>query len=75
MQVKDVIRHLTEDYEPEDHIAVPIWQTDDVKLRAEERGMKITDVDAINIVETMDRKQDATLGITWDTIDALLDDL
>jgi len=62
-------------YKPEDIVAVAIWQVDDVLGQAKETGIKITRKQAEEIIERIDRRQDASLGISWDTINAYLDDL
>lgn len=61
-------------YNPKIHVAVAIWQTDDVLERAKERNIKLTKEEAEEIIDRIDRKQDATLGISWDTIDVYIDD-
>jgi len=71
--VKDVIADLRVNYKPYDVIAVAIWTVDDVKARAKERGIDITDEEAELIISAIDREQSAELGISWDTIDAFLD--
>lgn len=73
--VKDHIEHMKNSYKPEDIVAVAIWQVDDVLGQAKETGIKITRKQAEEIIERIDRRQDASLGISWDTIDAYLDDL
>lgn len=73
--VKDHIEHMKNSYKPEDIVAVAIWQVDDVLGQAKEMGIKITRKQAEEIIERIDRRQDASLGISWDTIDAYLDDL
>ena len=50
------------------HVAVAIWCEDDVLELAEEEGIKCSRKRAREIIDEIDRKQDATLGITWDTI-------
>lgn len=72
---KELIEHLQKSFEPDDLLAVAVWQTDDVLTRAKERNMKITSEQAEGIIRQIDRRQDATLGISWDTIDCYLDDL
>jgi len=72
--VKEVIGRL-KNYVPDEHIAVTIWSTEDVKERAKERKIKITEKQAEELIDRIDHKQDATMGITWDTIDCYLDDL
>ena len=73
--VKEVIGLLEEEYNPEDVIAVAIWQRDDVLCRAKEREISVTMEQADDIIDRIHRRQDATLGINWDTIDAYLEDL
>jgi len=58
----------------DEHVAVVVWSEDDVLCRAKEREIKITREQAQDIIDRIDHKQDATLGITWDTIDCYLDD-
>jgi len=58
----------------DEHVAVMVWSEDDMLCRAGERKIKITREQAQDIIDRIDRKQDATLGITWDTIDCYLDD-
>jgi hypothetical protein len=65
---------LVEDV-PAEHVAVAIWSTEDVKERAKERKIKITEKQAEELIDRIDRKQDATIGISWDTIDCYLGDL
>lgn len=74
--VRKVIEWLETAYGNKDeHIAVHIWSEDDVMSRAIGRGIKVTRKQAQDIIDTIDRKKSATLGITWDTIDCHLDDL
>lgn len=72
--VKEVIEHLRR-YNQNEHVATAIWSEDDVLERAKERNIKITRKQAQEIVDKIDHKQDATTGITWDTIDCYLDDI
>jgi len=50
------------------HVAVAIWCEDDVLELAEEEGIKCSRKRAREIIDEIDRKQDATMGISWDTI-------
>jgi hypothetical protein len=56
------------------HIAVAIWCEDDVLELAREKGIKCSRTRAREIIDVVDRKQDATLGITWDTLSVYLDE-
>lgn len=59
----------------DEHVAVAVWCEEDVFGRAKEKRMKISREEAQEILADIDRKQDAELGITWDTIDCYLDEL
>jgi hypothetical protein len=54
---------------------VLIWIAEDVFGRAKDLDIKCTEAEADGILEYMERKQDATLGVTWDTIDYHLENL
>ena len=56
-------------------VAVAIWCEDDVLGRAKELGKKCSRAQAREIIDSMDHKQDCTMGITWDTIDCYLYEL
>ena len=71
--VKDLVAHLQRHFDPDDYIAAAIWQRDDVLAQAEGRGITITDDQADDIIERMDAKHDASIGISWDVIDVYLD--
>ena len=71
--VKDVIKHLTDNYDLDDHIATAIWCEADIILRARQRGKVVTRQQAQRILDTIERKQDCELGISWVTIDVYTD--
>ena len=56
-------------------VCVAIWTVEDVIERAYERGMVVTRSQAERILEEMEQKQDASIGISWDTIDSYLDEI
>jgi len=56
------------------HVAVAIWCEDDVLGLAEEEGIKCSRKRAREIIDEIDRKQDATMGISWDTIRVYLNE-
>ncbi|KKL56233.1 hypothetical protein LCGC14_2247450 [marine sediment metagenome] len=56
------------------HVAVAIWNPEDVKERAKALGIKVTDEQVNDILDRLDEKQDCSLGISWDTVDCYLDD-
>ena len=49
------------------------WHIDDVKATAERMDIAITDEDAREILEIVERRHDANLGISWDVIEAHID--
>jgi len=57
------------------HVAVAIWCEDDVRERAAERGMTISREQAQGVITNIDYRQDCELGITWTTIDCVLDEI
>ncbi len=58
----------------EGHVAVAIWQREDVLGKAEELGINITPEQADEILDEMDHRQEAEVGISWDTIEVDLQD-
>jgi len=73
--VRDVIEKLNTNYQPDEHIAVAIWCEDDVIGLARERGKVVTREQAQQILDTIDNKQDCSLGISWDVLDVYIDEL
>lgn len=57
------------------HVCVQIWQAGDVISRAEERGITLTETEANWVLDEMDHRQDASIGINWDTMDFYIDEL
>lgn len=51
------------------------WSTEDVLHQAKEKGVKLTEDEANDILLYMERKHDACIGINWDVIDVYIDDL
>lgn len=71
--VKEVIERLSRNHKPDEHIAAAIWCEGDVLGRAEELKIKITRGRAQEILDLIDRGHDASMGISWDTIDNYLE--
>ena len=80
--VKHLIEHLKNNYKPNAHIATSIWQRDDVLCVAQdwktwdnEQGtsvpnpMPMTEKQADEIVEEIDRHHDCTIGINCDVLE------
>ena len=56
------------------HVAVAIWCEDDVLELAMEEGIKCSRKRAREIIDEIDHKHDATMGISWDTIRVYLNE-
>ncbi|MCJ7515664.1 MAG: hypothetical protein MUO89_06835 [Dehalococcoidia bacterium] len=56
------------------HVAVAIWCEDDVLELANEEGIKCSRKRAREIIDEIDHKQDAEIGISWNIIRLYLDD-
>ncbi len=67
--VREVIEHL-QGLDPDSHIATAIWTEEDVIGYAENEmdGIKVSTEQAREILDDLDRHQDAELGITWGSI-------
>lgn len=72
--VKEAIEHLQQYLKPTDHVAISIWSIEDVQDQAKERKIKISKRKAEELLDDLDRHQDASIGINWDTINAYLDE-
>jgi len=71
--VAQLKERLDRDHQPEELVAVAIWCIEDVIGRAKERGITLTREQADGILDLVDRKQDCSLGISWDTLDCYTD--
>jgi hypothetical protein len=72
MTAEQAIKKIQADYKPDEIICLSIWERSDIHYQAEEKGMEITDEQADGILERMEDKFDANLGISWGTIDVYL---
>ncbi len=57
------------------HVAMALWSREDIHQEAKELGIKCSNKEADEILDEMDRKHDATMGISWTTIDHFLEEL
>ena len=58
----------------EDKIA-PSWSVEDVIYRANEIGYTLTDEEAKQVLEEVDNRWDANVGICWDIFDIFIQDV
>lgn len=73
--LKENTHFLENILKPEDHIAMAVWQTDDVicalieRFNWEEWEAEQMPIEYLNdIIDFVDHNQDASLGISWETI-------
>jgi len=62
-------------YKKGERICLIIWSKEDVLTRAKERGIKITIPDAEEIIDEMEHRHDASIGVCWETIDTYLNNI
>jgi hypothetical protein len=51
-----------------------VWSTYDVLMKANEMGIDLTESEADTILETLEQKHDASIGICWDVIGCYIDE-
>lgn len=73
--VNELIKRLRNTYKPDDVIVAHIWQPEDVIMRADERGIEITQEEAEDAILDIEHHLDCELGITWITIDCAIDNI
>lgn len=66
--VAEFTKHLKQRYLPDTVMAVSVWTAEDVKAVAEEEGIELPPGAGEETIRTIDGNQDATIGITWETI-------
>lgn len=49
------------------------WHIEDVQERAKEIEINLTDEQASDILQLMEKRHDCTIGINWETIDIITD--
>ena len=54
MQVKDLILKLKEWIKPDEHLAVHLWSSDDIREAAQEMEGEISQEDINNILDNLD---------------------
>ena len=51
------------------------WNVEDVTIRANELGIKVTTKEAIEVLEDIENNWDSEIGISWTNIDVGLEEL
>ena len=65
--------HLTRRRNPMNNKIQITWHIEDVIYRGKERGINLTEEEAIDILDTLKDNHDSTIGINWDVIDDVTD--
>ena len=52
-----------------------LWQPVDVKLKAKELGIDITEDEVVYILDSLDSHADCNYGITWDHIESAIQNI
>ena len=68
------IKSLKEEFINDNAIAI-IWTTEDVLTESENIDTEISEKEAQEILGILDRKHDASIGISWDTISCHIDEI
>lgn len=67
MIVKELIDHLNRMYDPDDHIAAPLWTIGDIEVIASAAGLSTEDMN--EIIDTANHQHEASVGINWDVLE------
>ena len=73
MLVEKAIQHLQKSFKSTEVIAIAIWTVSDVVERAKKREIELSQEQAEEVLDNIDRHQDCNFGISWDTIDNYID--
>ena len=74
MIVSEWIQRLQNEFKPDQHICIHLWQTDDVISKANEMGVAVTEEEAEDVIEGMEHHIDSSLGVSWITVECGIDD-
>lgn len=72
MTVRELIEYL-KTYDSNMPLAFSLWQPDDVRWHAEENGIKLSEDEISNVLGIMHDKQDASLGLSWTTLECAVE--
>lgn len=65
----ELIKHLTDFYQPDDPICAHIWTRQDVYDKAEEMDVEIDSEEARAVLDGMERAMSSEYGVTWDDVE------
>jgi len=75
MTVKELIKHLVDNYNLNDSISYSIWSVDDIKAAADDIGVELTEDEKIEIINRVEKYESAEVGTNWDVIISHIRDL
>lgn len=67
MKIHELIKYLVNNFQPNDVVAYDIWSVEDVRSDYA-GGSNLTQEEAEDVLQRIDDRKDATIGITWDTV-------
>jgi len=70
MIVKDFIKYLENNYNPNDNIAYDIWCKEDVEAVAKDLEIELTEDELDNIINKINKHKSAEEGINWYVIES-----
>jgi len=68
---KENIEHLKK-YEPDTEMIIVVWSKNDIIDYAQSKNVEISEERALEILASIKKYHDCTMGITWDTINCYL---
>lgn len=72
LDVGDLLRQIRNE---RGEFALAVWHIDDVFAQAKEMGRRLTVEEAEWVIEHVDSKHDATIGINWDVLSYWIDEV
>lgn len=72
MNIGKVIEQLQR-YDPKTPCAWDLWLPDDVEEMAEQMDVELTEDEVRDVLYHMEKGKDATIGLTWTTVEANID--
>ena len=67
--VKELKRHLDTFYPDDEVIAYDLWLKGDVADLARQLNIEITEEQVTNVLESMNRQKDSSIGMNWDVVE------
>ena len=74
MNKEDALKYLQE-LPADSPCVVEIWSVDDIQMQAEQMDIELTDEQAQHVLDAVDHRFDACMGINWDVIACHIDEV